>query len=626
LCDAWRSINRSLCLDNDLFARQHGFHHGLARRPTPLLMRPRAPSFVRRCLARTATLAAGLTLVSTGLVLPAQRAAAVPDVKAKVQALADAVVGPGFSRQVETGLGAEMVGFEWAGQRPGAVEVRTRDGDQIGPWVEVHGDPTEGPDAGSPENRGKTTAGPVWLGTGVKDVEVRVTEGDLPGLKLHAIDSETPGTPSGPTTTRAGAAIAKPTVITRAAWGADESFRTINPGCSGKAQYASRVRYAIVHHTATANTYTEAEAPAVVRGIYYFHTHTNGWCDIGYNFLVDRFGNTYEGRAGGITEAVIGAHAAGFNSESTGVAIIGTFTTDPVPGVAYAALRDLLAWRLAWAGADPQATLTVGGKTFRAVAGHRDVNNTDCPGDQLEGMLSQLRGELASRLRASIAKPALHRSQAATFLLRDTQTSGAPTSSFTYGDAGDRGLMCDWDGDGVRTPGVQRPSTGRFYLRNSNTSGVADVELTYGNPDDIPICGDWDGDGIDSVGVVRGGTWYLKNSHQSGVADVTFGYGNPGDHVIVGDWDGNGTDTPGVQRDGPWYLRNANTTGVADLAPFLYGDAGDNPVAGDWNGDGIDTIGIIRSATFYLRNSNTSGRADNFFGFGEPSDRALFWR
>ena len=589
-------------------------------------MRLRAPSSLRRWLARTAPLAAGLSLVSTGLVLPAQRAPSVPDVEAKVQALAESVVGPGFSRQVETGIETEMVGFEWAGRTPGAVEVRTRDGNETGPWVEVHGDPVEGPDVGSREYRGKTTAGPVWLGSGAHEVEVRVTEGDLAGLKLQAIHSDTPKEASGPTTTRAGAAISKPTIVTRAAWGADESFRRINPGCNGSPEYADRVRYAIVHHTATANTYTAAEAPAVVRGIYYFHTHTNAWCDIGYNFLVDRFGTTYEGRFGGMSAAVIGAHAQDFNTESTGAAIIGTFSTEDVPPGAFAALRELLAWRLAWAGVDPAATLTVRGKTFPAVAGHRDVNNTDCPGDTLEAKLAGLRTDLATRLQASIAKPAVLRTADGTMYMRSTQTSGFATSAFVFGDLGDLAMMCDWDGDGVPTIGVQRQSDGNFYLRNANTTGYADIEFIYGNPGDIPVCGDWDGDGIDTAGVVRSGTWYLKNDHLGGFADVSFIYGNPNDHAIAGDWNGDGIDTPGVRRDGPWYLRNSNSSGVADLAPFGYGNPGDKPVAGDWNGDGIDTIGVVRAGTFYLRNTNTTGRADNFFSFGNTTDIPLFWR
>ena len=252
-----------------------------------------------------------------------------------------------------------------------------------------------------------------------------------------------------------------------------------------------------------------------------------------------------------MSEAVIGAHAQDFNTESTGAAIIGTFTTEEVPPVAFAALRELLAWRLAWAGVDPSATLTVRGKTLPAVSGHRDVNNTDCPGDKLEAKLPGLRTDLATRLRASIAKPAVQRAVDGTIYMRSTQTSGVATSAFGYGNLGDLAMMCDWDGDGVPTIGVQRQADGHFYLRNSNTTGFADIEFIYGNPGDIPVCGDWDGDGIDTAGVVRSGTWYLKNDHLGGFADVTFVYGNPDDHAIAGDWNGDGIDTPGVQRERP---------------------------------------------------------------------------
>ncbi len=362
--------------------------------------RPTRFSFaaVRRLYTRMATAAAASTLVATGLVaLPA------PDdveavVRDKVQALVEDRAEEGWVRTVDTGQPSEMVGFEWEGAEAGAVEVRAMGDDGWSDWQLVEGDPAEGPDVGSPERHDRTTAGPVWVGRGVDQVQVRVAEGSLSGLKLHALRSEEPSTGGRVGGTKpAGAAPAQPGIVSRASWGADESYRTRNAGCT-QPLLAPNVRFAIVHHTAGTNAYTAADSAALIRGMYYFHTHTNLWCDIGYNFLVDRFGTVFEGRFGGITRAVVGAHAEGFNTGSTGVAIMGTFSTVPVPSPAYGAVRNLLAWKLALHGVDPNATITASGVPVRTITGHRDVNATLCPGDMAESLLPQLRSDVATTM------------------------------------------------------------------------------------------------------------------------------------------------------------------------------------------------------------------------------------
>ena len=63
-----------------------------------------------------------------------------------------------------------------------------------------------------------------------------------------------------------------------------------------------------------------------MRGIYAYHVNGSGWCDIGYQFLVDRFGRIFEGRSGGDAPAVIGAQAGGFNSQTFGVSSWATTT------------------------------------------------------------------------------------------------------------------------------------------------------------------------------------------------------------------------------------------------------------------------------------------------------------
>ena len=351
---------------------------------------------LRRLLLRAVPAVTGLSLFATGIVAPSPGSNARAIVADRVQALARETVRPGWARTADTGHPTQLVGFEWEGRQEGAVEVRVRQGGRWSEWQLVEGDPTEGPDEGSHERRGHTTAGPVWVGGGVRQVEVRVAEGDLSGLKLHSIRSEEPPPPALGGTEPAGAQV-QPGIVSRASWGADESYRNLNAGCA-RPEYASSVRLALVHHTVNSNTYNAAQSAALVRGIYYFHTHTNGWCDIGYNFLVDRFGTVFEGRFGGIQSAVVGAHAAGFNTGSTGVALLGTFVNDPVPAAGYNGMRSLLAWKLGLHGVDPRATISFNGRNLSTVSGHRDVNATECPGGRLYDLLPQLRNELGNLL------------------------------------------------------------------------------------------------------------------------------------------------------------------------------------------------------------------------------------
>ena len=361
---------------------------------------PMRAHYLRTLFARLGTVAAVLTLVVTGVVALPARSDLRGEIADKIQTLTEGRADVGFLRTAETGHPTQLVGFEWEGAQAGAVEVRAKGPDGWGDWQLVEGDPAEGPDPDSHEYHDKTTAGPVWVGRDVEQVQVRVAEGSLPGLKLHALRAELPQAPSprGVGGAKpAGAAPAQPGIVSRASWGADESFRGINPGCT-QPLYAQNVRFAIAHHTAGTNSYTAAESPAIIRAIYHFHTHTNKWCDIGYNFLVDRFGTVFEGRFGGTARAVVGAHASGFNTGSTGVAVLGTFQTEPVPSAAYNAVRNLLAWKLALHGVDPYGTVTAGGIPVRTIIGHRDVNSTLCPGDMAEALLPQLRSDVAATM------------------------------------------------------------------------------------------------------------------------------------------------------------------------------------------------------------------------------------
>jgi flagellar hook assembly protein FlgD len=200
-------------------------------------------------------------------------------------------------------------------------------------------------------------------------------------------------------TPAAAAMTTKPEIVTRSKWGANESWR------SGSPDYAP-VKMAFVHHTDSGNDYSRAEAPAVVRGVYAYHTKSLHWSDVGYNFLIDRYGTIYEGRYGGVARGVIGAQVLGFNTGSTGISVIGTFTSATPPSAAVTSLERLLEWKLDVHHVDPQGTGTLvcgyGQKfatgqqvTFPAIAGHRDANYTDCPGGKLYAQLPNVRKVVA---------------------------------------------------------------------------------------------------------------------------------------------------------------------------------------------------------------------------------------
>jgi hypothetical protein len=193
-------------------------------------------------------------------------------------------------------------------------------------------------------------------------------------------------------TLRRVSAAGSPTIVPRSGWGADEEIVRAKP------VYAPQLKLAVVHHTAGTNAYTPAQAAAIVRGIEVYHVRGNGWNDIGYNFLVDRYGTVYEGRGGGITRNVVGAHAEGFNQGTVGVALMGNFSNAKPTPAQQASLVKLLAWRLDVAHVDPLSTVvyTSGGNakyprgkvvTLRAISGHRDTGPSECPGNGAYALL-----------------------------------------------------------------------------------------------------------------------------------------------------------------------------------------------------------------------------------------------
>lgn len=316
-------------------------------------------------------------------------------------------------RSVVAPIRANLVGVSWLGA-PTTLALRARGRDhRWSRWVPLHADLNEGPDLASRESQATRARHvvpmPVWVGDATRfefrspagtarDVRITVmnTTGTASRLdRIQAAARHTAAMVLGSAST-ATATPARPDINTRAAWGADESIRRGDPA------YADTVKAAVVHHTVTANSYSRSDVPAIMRGIYTYHVQSNGWNDIGYNFVVDRFGRTWEGRYGGVTRPVIGAHAGGFNTATTGIALLGTHSSARPPRAARRGLASLLSWRLDLAHVDPtrSTTLVSGGNdkypagtvvTKRAVSGHRDLYSTECPGAMAYGLINRAR-------------------------------------------------------------------------------------------------------------------------------------------------------------------------------------------------------------------------------------------
>ncbi|MFB8024607.1 peptidoglycan recognition protein [Streptomyces sp. NPDC056465] len=201
------------------------------------------------------------------------------------------------------------------------------------------------------------------------------------------------------------AAAQRPRIVSRAQWHADESL------VREHAVYTGTVKAVFVHHTGHTNGYDCADAPEMLRAMEEAHVRGEGWDDIGYNFVVDRCGTVYEGRAGGVGRSVRGAHTTGFNAHSVGIAALGTFGPGvPVPKALLEGIAKVGAWKLD-PSVDPRGVVrmvsTNDDSRYRrgevvylhAVAGHRDTFSTYCPGEALYAQLPAIRAEMA-RLRA----------------------------------------------------------------------------------------------------------------------------------------------------------------------------------------------------------------------------------
>jgi len=566
-------------------------------------------------------------------------------------------VDPGVVRErsevVESPIPFTGLGFMGDGRE--APELYWRALREDGSWTDwslVEAlDGYDGPDPGSPEARdtaasaGRWVSDALWVGAathlqimveGVSLDEIDITVIDSAGLSETVFQRASRALRSLTTVQPAEASTGGPSIVPRSGWGANESCT------KGSISYATP-RAGVLHHTATTNDYTRAEAPQQIRNMYHWHTAChgsgNGWNDIGYNFIIDRFGTIYEGRRGGVTEGVIGAHAGGWNTGTFGVGIMGHHNLAVPSAASLDAAARLIGWKYSLHGIDPSSSATtyLNGQAIPTLVGHRNVRGsyqasptttTDCSGQYLYTRMSVLRSSaeaVAPRIWTPVVgdwnadgRTTIGWYSEGQWRLRNANSSGGASTAFSFGRAGDLPVVGDWNGDGRTTVGVVRES--QWFLRNSNSGGPGEVSFHYGRGAiDFPMAGDWNGNGFDTPGIVRDGDWHLRNSLSGGNGQITFTYGRitQGDLPIVGDWNGNGRDTPGIIRDREWHLRYSLSGGPGETV-FIYGQItnGDLPVVGDWNRSGGDGIGVVRDRDWHLRNSLSGGPAHLSFNYG----------
>jgi N-acetylmuramoyl-L-alanine amidase len=287
---------------------------------------------------------------------------------------------------------------------------------------------------------------------------------------------------------RSLASTTQPLVIARAGWGADESLRFDSTGKEIWPPAFYPIQKVIVHHTATQNN--DPDPAATIRSIYYYHAVTQGWGDIGYNFLIDEAGNVYEGRyshqyAPGESptgedlngNGVTAAHAQGYNSGTVGIALLGTLTNQDATPAARSALERLIAWIDSTHGIDPQGsalyTNPVSGlqATFPNIAGHRDVAATECPGGSFYATLPTVRSDVARLIAASTPDFSL----AATPSSASTSAGGSVSYTIAVGSTnGFTGSV------GLTVAGLPTGATASFTPATVAAPGSSQLTITTG--------------------------------------------------------------------------------------------------------------------------------------------------
>jgi hypothetical protein len=384
-----------------------------------------------------------------------------------------------------------MVGFTWRDGGPAPrilVRFRTKGG--WSPWRPA---PLllDLPDPSTGEGIGKAGTSPLVVEPS-DGVQVQVSGSVPPELSITLIHAAAiagdarlvAGSTSRSLSRAAALGVAMPSIYTRAQWGANESWR------DGAPRFNNTILQAHVHHSASGNGYSQAEVPALIRSFYKYHTHSLGWSDIAYNFLVDSFGTIWEGRYGGMDQPVRGAHTLGFNNNSTGFCVIGNFESVQPTQPTLDSLAKLAAWKLSLYGRDPQGWTQVTSEgsdkfpkgqvvTLPVIDGHRDTNDTACPGGNLYAQVAAVRAATAGVITAATLKLKSPYAVKGRTIIGHTLTVGAgkfkpSTAAVTY----------QWVRDGIAITGA---TAAAYLLTAEDVAHQVGVVVTGSLPNVIPI-------------------------------------------------------------------------------------------------------------------------------------------
>ncbi|WP_405798217.1 FG-GAP-like repeat-containing protein [Streptomyces sp. NBC_01506] len=565
-----------------------------------------------------------------------------------------------------------LVGIGWdsaTADIKGTAQVRTREAKsgKWSPWQTLELD-SHGPD--TPEGKARGASEPLWVGPSTA-VRVRVESGrTLPkNLKLHIVDpgvsaaeaknpadpvldnaafaeptdsptptstetssptptptdtgpptptdTATPGPDPTPTPTKPTAppsTVKRPPIIERAQWGADESM------VADPAEYIDKVQAVYIHHTVGSNNYSCAESAAVIRGIMTYHVKTEGWNDLGYNFLVDKCGRIFEGRGGGVDLPVKGAHTFGFNSYSTGIALLGDFEGDTATGkaagrpttAAQQSAARLAAWKLGQYGGNPKGSVTLvaqgdTGKytegqqaTMSVISGHRDAFATACPGKNLYAKLPAIRDFAAGPGRNSAVPSADFNRDGINDLV-----AGLPRAASSDGSVTILPGTTDGPGSAARktlnqgSPGVPGNSEAGDLFGSANAWGDVNgdgyADLIVGSPGENGTTGQTD---TGTVAVLNGPGLNSGKGYWTDAATRTAGE-KLGATVTSGDFNADGNAdilsvAPG--KPGRWWAwdgkSGAAKSGYLNSTAYTAATSYASAVSGDFNKDGYADAAI----------------------------------